>query len=88
MEVVGVCRHMWAKKEKKKKKGGNVWIKIGIEKLLQIDVPLSPLDSPRIGLIFEQSCETELDMIDLFLTMFCTTPPLQKKYTPFNNVTL
>lgn len=38
MEVVGVLRHMWAKKK------GNVQIKIGIEKLLQIDIPLSPLD--------------------------------------------
>lgn len=36
MEVVGARRHMWAK-------NGSVLIKIGIKKLLQIDVPLSPL---------------------------------------------
>lgn len=38
MEVVRAHRHMWAK-------NGNVQIKIGIEKRLQVDVPLSPLDS-------------------------------------------
>lgn len=39
-------------------------------------------DPPRFGVIIEQSCETELDMIDLFLsTLFYT-----RHITQFKNV--
>lgn len=75
MEVVGPRRHMWAEKKCEHADKNRHWGAASDWR----PIISTWLNHPRIGLVFEPSCETDLDKMDLFLATLCSNSSIMQK---------